>query len=41
MAIRKNCTVQQVPVKELQEKIREKGGFIHMDDHVIAEMRKK
>lgn len=41
MAIRKNCTVQQVPVKELQEKIQEKGGFIHMDDHVIAEMGKK
>lgn len=41
MAIRKNCSVQQVPIKELQEKIQEKGGFIHMDDHVIASEKGK
>lgn len=41
LAIRNSCTVQQVPVRELQRKIQEKGGFIHMDDHVIASEKGK
>lgn len=41
MAIRGGYTVRQMPVAELQKKIQEKGGFIHMDDHVIASEKGK
>jgi len=37
LAIRNDCAIQQVDVPTLQKKIVDNGGFLHIDDKVIAE----